>query len=98
MINVLSAVTNKNLVDPDRFELEVRTQLPLGSPRSRVEEFLNQRGITFGYDDASGTMTGIVRRVKGSNVVVTKSLQLRFQFDIRSTLKSIQSKTLYTGP
>lgn len=98
IVEILGAVLMTGFVNADALEREVRAQLPAGSSLSRVEEFLNQRGIAFSYDASSGTLTGMVRKVKGSTFLVTKSLQLRFQFDDASTLKSIDWKALYTGP
>lgn len=98
IVEILGAVLMTGFVNADALEREVRAQLPAGSSLSRVEEFLNQRGIAFSYDASSGALTGMVRKVKGSTFLVTKSLQLRFQFDDASTLKSIDSKARYTGP
>ena len=98
IVDILGAVLTSRFVNAERLDRELHAQLPPGSSLSRVEDLLKQRGIPYSYDGSSRTLTGMVRKVKGSTFLVTKSLQLRFQFDEASTLKSIDSKTLYTGP
>ena len=96
-VEMLGAILTSRFVNAENLGREVRTELPPGSSISRVEKFLNQGGIPFSYDRSSGTLTGTVRKVKGSTFLVVKSLQLRFQFDDSSTLSSIDSKLSYTG-
>lgn len=98
IVDILGAVLTSRFVSAERFDRELRAQLPLGSSLSSVEDLLNQRGIPFSYDGSSRTLTAMVRIAKGSTFLVTKSLQLRFQFDGGSRLNSIDSKALYTGP
>lgn len=98
IVQILGAILTSGFVNGASLEREVRAQLPPGTSLPRVEEFLSQRGIAFSYDGKSCTLTGMIRKVKGSTFLVTKSVQLRFQFDDGSKLKSINSKVLYTGP
>ena len=95
---IFGALLGGGVVDADLMAREIRGDLPLGSSRSRVEEVLRQRGIDFCYEGHSRTLTGLLRKVKGSTILVTRSVQLRFRFDEESTLRLIESETLYTGP
>jgi hypothetical protein len=84
--------------DADAIGREIRITLPIGSPLSAVEEVLSKRGIEFGFDESSKAIHAIVRKVKGSGIVVSKSLELQFYFDDASQLKSFQTKVVYAGP
>jgi hypothetical protein len=98
ILDILGAVLTSRFVNAEHLERELRAELPPGSSLSQVEEFLRERGIPFSYDGSSRSLIGMVRKVKGSTVLVTKSLQLRFRFDDASRLKSIDSKVRFTGP
>ena len=98
IVDILGALLTNRFVNAEHLERELRAQVPPGSSLAHVEELLSQRGIPFSYDGPSGSLTGIVRKVKGSTFFVTKSLELRFRFDDAARLKSIDSKVLYTGP
>jgi hypothetical protein len=90
--------SNSDRLTADALEREVRSGLPLGSPLPEVRAFLAKRKIEFSYEASSKSMYAVVRKLKGSTTLVTKSLQLQFHFDDVLHLKSIDTKVLYTGP
>ncbi|MGD0577573.1 MAG: hypothetical protein ABSC08_01465 [Bryobacteraceae bacterium] len=91
-------VGQKDRVNTEALKREIRVALPLGSPISAVEGFLQKRGIEFSFEASSKTGYAIVRNIKGSSIIVSKSLTLKFHFDDTLNLKSIDAEVLYTGP
>jgi hypothetical protein len=87
-----------DVVKTEAFEREIRIGLPLGSSLSTVEGFLTKRGIEFSFDASSQSVHAIARKLKGSTWLVSKSLELRFQFDDALNLRSIDTKVVFTGP
>jgi hypothetical protein len=85
-------------VDAEALEREIRLGLPLGSPLSTVEAFLSKRGIESSLDRESKVVYAVARKLKGSTIVATKSLTLRFYFGDGSKLRSVDAKVQYTGP
>lgn len=92
------ALVGNGARSPEVLESEIRARLPLGTSRLGVEEFLRKRGIEFSSEAPSSSLYAIARDLKGSGHVIRESLQLRFDFDDKSKLKSIGVKVLYTGP
>jgi hypothetical protein len=84
--------------DAKVLERQIRVGLPVGKSLSDVEAFLTDKGIEFSFDEPSKSVHAISRNVKGSTWLASKSLSLRFYFDSGLTLKSVESKVLYTGP
>jgi hypothetical protein len=85
-------------VTADKLDRDVRRNLPLGSTRAFVEEFLAKEGMRFSFDAPSQTIHANAPYVKESNFVIHKSLGFTFQLDDASKLKSIDSKVHLTGP
>jgi hypothetical protein len=81
----------------EKIDRDVRRNLPLGSTRAFVEEFLAKEGMQFSFDASLQTIRAKAPYVKGSNFLVHQSLGFTFQFDDASTLKSIDSKVQLTG-
>ena len=78
-------------------ERDVRGQVPLGSSRAFVENFLTKEGMKFSYDSSLNATLASAPCLKGSGIVV-KSLGLTFRFDHESKLVSIESRVHLTGP
>ena len=81
----------------EALEQDVRSQVPLGSPRAFVESFLTKEGMKFSYDSSLNATLASAPCLKGSGIVV-KSLGLTFRFDNESKLVSIESHVHLTGP
>ena len=81
----------------EQLDRDVRGRVPLGSPRTFVEGFLNGEGMRFSYDPSQQAILAVAPCVKGSGIVL-KSLGFSFKFDSDSRLKSIDSKVHLTGP
>lgn len=81
----------------EELERDVRRQVPLGSPRTFVEDFLTKEGMKFSYDSSLNATLANAPCLKGSGIVV-KSLGLTFRFDHESRLVSIESHVHLTGP
>jgi len=91
------AIRDFHDVTAEKLDRDVRRNLPLGSTRSFVEEFLAKEGMRFSFDASSQTIHANAPYVRGSNFMVRESLGFTFQFDDASTLKSIESKVHLTG-
>lgn len=81
----------------EELERDVRGQVPLGSPRTFVEDFLTKEGMKFSYDSSLNATLASAPCLKGSGIVV-KSLGFTFRFDHESKLVSIESHVHLTGP
>ena len=81
----------------EELERDVRGQVPLGSSRTFVENFLTKEGMKFTYDSSLNATLANAPCLKGSGIVV-KSLGLTFRFDHESKLVSIESRVHLTGP
>jgi hypothetical protein len=91
------AIRDFHDVTAEKLDRDVRRNLPLGSTRAFVEEFLGKEGMRFSFDASSQTIQANAPYVKGSNFVVRESLGFTFQLDDASKLKSIDSKVHLTG-
>jgi hypothetical protein len=92
------AATDIHQMTAEALEREIRDRLPTGSPLATVDGFLNKRGIEFSFEASSKTLYATARKLKGSTILASKSLTLKFHFDDALNLKSIDTKALYTGP
>jgi hypothetical protein len=81
----------------EELERDVRGQVPLGSSRTIVENFLTKEEMKFSYDSSLNATLASAPCLRGSGVVV-KSLGLTFLFDHESRLVSIESRVHLTGP
>lgn len=79
-------------------EQEIRAELPKGSSLSTVENFLARCGLDFSFDPSTNAVYALAKNLEGSTALVSKSLQVQLYFDDASTLSSISTKVLYTGP
>lgn len=93
-----SAAIDIHQMTAETLEREIRDRLPTGSPLATVEGFLNKREIEFSFEASSTTLYATARKLKGSTILVSRSLALKFHFDHALNLKSIETKALYTGP
>ena len=91
-------VTDTSRVDAEALEREIRTGLPVGSSLATVQEFLAKRDIEHSFQASSKTAYGIVNKLKGGSILVSKSLAFQFHFDDFLKLQSIDAKLVYTGP
>lgn len=83
---------------PQALESEIRSTLRLGTSPSVVEEFLKKRGIEYSYDAGNNMVYATARHLKGSNIVTTECLALKFHFDSAPKLTSIDARVTYIGP
>jgi hypothetical protein len=81
----------------EELERYVRGQVPLGSSRAFVENFLTKEEMKFSCDSSLNATLASAPCLKGSGIVV-KSLGLTFRFDHESKLVSIESRVHLTGP
>jgi hypothetical protein len=92
------AIRDFHDVTAEKLDQDVRRNLPLGSTRAFVEEFLAKEGMRFSFDASSQTIYANAPYVKGSNFVINESLGFTLQLDDASKLKAIDSKVYLTGP
>jgi hypothetical protein len=92
------AVKDFHEVTAEKLDRDIRSNLPLGSTRAFVEDFLTKEGMRFNFYASSQTILANAPYVRGSNFLVYESLGFTFQFGDASKLKSIDSKVHLTGP
>ena len=81
----------------EELERDVRGQVPLGSSRAFVENFLTKEGMKFSYDSSLNATLASAPCLKGNGIVM-KSLGLTFRFDHEAKLVSIESHVHLTVP
>jgi len=75
----------------------IEKSLPQGTTSSEVESYLNKSNIEYSYDDETKSFIGIIRDVK-QNGMVSENISLTIKMDVDGKLKSIDAKTVHTGP
>lgn len=90
--------------DVASIEREIRQQLPLGSSRTTVVSYLDQRHIHHSYvhefkdsPEYNRTEMALIRNVSHSGPV-RRDVQILFKFDDHSKLTAISVKEIFTGP
>jgi hypothetical protein len=91
-------MTDIHGMSPATLEHQIRSELPIGSPLTTVDEYLKKRGIEFSFEAPTKTLHATARKLEGSTMLYSKSLTLQFYFDDASKLESIDAKVSYTGP
>jgi len=91
------AIRDFHQVTAQELDRDVRNQLPLGSDRAFVQDFLIRQGMKFSFDPSSRAILANAPYLKGSGFLMRESLGFTFQFDDASKLKSIDSKVHITG-
>ncbi len=81
----------------EQLEQEVRSRVPLGSPRVFVEGFLTGEGMRFTYVPSMNAIVADAPCLKGTGIILV-SLGLTFRFDKDSRLTAIDAKVQLTGP
>jgi hypothetical protein len=81
----------------EELERDVRGQVPLGSSRALVENFLIKQEMKFSYDSSLNATLASAPCLRGSGIVA-KSLGLTFRFDHESKLVAIESRVHLMGP
>ena len=74
----------------------MRGQVPLGSSRAFVENFLTKEEMKFSYDPSLNATLASAPCLKGNGIVVN-SLGLTFRFDHESKLVSVESRVHLMG-
>src|SRR5260370_40081497 len=72
------AVKDIHQMTAEALEREIRNRLPTGSPLATVKGFLNERGIEFSFEASSKTLHATARKLKGSTILASKSLTVKF--------------------
>ncbi|UWZ86958.1 hypothetical protein [Occallatibacter riparius] len=93
------AAGNRQLLEtePGAFDRDLRTALPLSTPKGAVEETLRNRHIPYQYYPAWRLIQAIVPDLKGSNPLRETSLRMNFQFDAQGSLSKIESSVINSG-
>jgi hypothetical protein len=84
-------------------EAELRSGISAGDSRSRVESFLDQKGIAHAYIEKSKwpeetrTEFALIRNTSRS-ALIRGDIQVRFKFDEKDRLETYTVKEILTGP
>ena len=82
----------------------IEKNLPRGSTRAAVEEFLDERQIPHSYiatshfPDETNSIVAFIKIHEDGNLVKKSGIQLKFKFDADLRLISFESKEIFTGP
>jgi hypothetical protein len=84
---------------------QLARDLPVGSSRDDVEQWLDQRGIEHGFVQRDNSIHSIIRQVskntytdKGFTFDIVGDIQIIFRLDDRESLRQVEVKPIFTGP
>ena len=107
-IGLLLVLTNKALdqtgptaiqkFDIQGLDRKFKSALPLGTPLSAVQSYLNQPGVHTSFDQATHAEFAVIRNIRGSSFLIERSVCFYFTFDDNLNLRSITNKEELTGP
>lgn len=100
-----SAITEKrikpskvNLRNYETFVSQIREDLPVGTSIEEVEEYLSNRGISYGVSETEGLIKFTVQNIASFLFIVTTSLQVKIYVTYESDVSKITGETYQTGP
>lgn len=65
----------------DKFRQEVEADLPIGTPRSKVEHWLESRNcVLYGIADSNRQLIGIGGRIDNAGPLLDSNTEIRFDF------------------
>lgn len=85
-------------VTAPELEQQIRSNLPIGSSRSAVENYLTNRGMEFSFNSSENEIDAIARYLKDSNFIVRSDMGIKFHLGETGKLRSIQTHVELTGP
>ena len=80
-----------------RIEQQLSHDLPIGTSFDDVKSYLEKSKTEYDWDENSNAFYGIIRDVK-KRWPVSESIQVTLQMDDKKNLKSIEVKSIFTGP
>ena len=88
-------VRHRYVLDGDKLDASIRAELPRGTPKLTVKQFVQARKPLF-YDDLGAH---IKARLQGraENLIFRKDIILDFEFDTNDKLLSYSTKVYLTG-
>ena len=85
-------------VDYKAIETEVKKDLPIGTPREKVDSYLTSHKIGHTFYKPENRIYALVPDTRKSVFGFSGSLSVTFSFDASDSLTNIQSQVQYTGP
>jgi hypothetical protein len=85
---------NHYVLDSQKLDTAITTELPLGTPKARVIQFIRARKPMFWDDLGTHVETRMTRRA--GNLVYRKDIILDFEFDASGRLLSFSKKEYLT--
>jgi hypothetical protein len=83
-------VLNHYVLDSQKLDAAIKAELPLGTPKAEVIQFIQARKPMFWEDLGTRVKTRITGRA--GNLVYRKDIVLDFEFDARGRLLSFSTK------
>lgn len=74
----------------------IGSELPTGTPKNRVVQFLENRGLNYSDDREEREIVTLIRDTARDFFVVT-DIQIIFEFDEQNRLQNYRVKEVYTG-
>jgi hypothetical protein len=98
----IAALADKSLANEpwsaQKAETMIRQNIPIGSDKAQVIQFLNKKGIeNSGYLRKSATVYAIIRDTSGGPLI-KGSVTMQFMFDGHGRLSHYQVEEVFTGP
>jgi hypothetical protein len=95
LIGVNLFVQHRYVLDGDLLDAAIKAELPPGTPKFKVEQFLQARKPLFCDDLGSHVKARLTGRAE--NLIIRKDVILDFEFDTNGKLVSFSKKVYLTG-
>lgn len=87
-------VTLKNV---DSFEQEMRADLPIATPKARIESYLTAKGIRYQYSETDNAIYAGIPKIGKRMLIYEASLAIEIQLDDSKGLQVLNFRVIYDG-
>jgi hypothetical protein len=81
----------------DQVEEKITKDLPVGSEYSNVRQYLENHKIEYSWVEEEKTFYAIIRNTNG-DFLIKENIQMIIRMNAEKKLKSIEVKSVFTGP
>lgn len=85
------------LPSPEEIEAHVRSNVPLGATKSEAIGYFSDKGVSHSFWPEENAIYAVVNNVRGTFILVDRSLYIRVYFDESNRVQSYRFFDLYTG-
>jgi hypothetical protein len=98
MVSILISCDGANSrLTKEQVEEKITKDLPVGSDYRNVQQYLENHKIEYSWVEEEKTFYAIIRNTNG-DFLVKENIQMIMHMDAEKKLKSIEVKSVFTGP